>query len=315
MDFRQLRYFVAVARHGSMAAAGRAIHISQPALGEKIRQLEDELGSPLFERHSRGVRLSAAGERLLGHADRILAAVDEARVDLAALSDQRPVRLSLGLNPTASRLFASDLLDAFGPSSQVLLREGMSNEVQDDVAAGRLDAGFCYDPPAGPYRVLEVCKEPLYLVGPASVVTSPADIPFADLGRYSLVLDSGQNVVRSKLDQVARRRGVSLNVAFEVEAVLLKRRLLLRHDHCTVIPYALFAEEIATSVLSARRIVAPQLRLKLCLVVRRDLPAADARLIESRVLALATPAAVKPSKRNSAPARQSRKKQLARSRD
>ncbi len=285
MDFRQLRYFVA----GSMAAAGRAIHISQPALGEKIRQLEDSLGVALFDRHSRGVRLSAAGERLLVHADRILAALDEARVDLAGLSNQGPVRLSLGLNPTASRLYASDLLEAFGPSSQVLLREGLSNEVQDDVAAGRLDAGFCYDPPAGPYRVLEVRKEPLYLIGPESVVTASKDIPFAELERYSLVLDSGQNVVRSKLDEVARQRGIQLNVAFEVEAVLLKRRLLLRHDHCTVVPHALFAEEISAGALNARRIVAPQLRLKLCLVVRRDLPASDARSIETRVLALAAP--------------------------
>lgn len=293
MDFRQLRYFVAVARHGSMTAAGRAIHISQPALGEKIRQLEDEIGSALFDRHSRGVRLSAAGERLLVHAERILAALDEARADLAALSELCPVRLSLGLNPTASRLFAADLLDAFGPSSQVLLREGMSNEVQDDVAAGRLDAGFCYDPPAGPYDVIEVCKEPLYLVGPPGVVTSKEDIPFADLERYPLVLDSGQNVVRSKLDTAARRRGIPLDVAFEVEAVLLKRRLLLRHDHCTVVPHALFAEEIGDGTFNARRIVAPQLRLELCLIVRDDLPAADTSLIETRVLALASPTAKK----------------------
>jgi len=70
---------------------------------------------------------------------------------------------------------------------------------------------------------------------------------------------------------------------------LLKRRLLLRHDHCTVVPHALFAEEILAGALNARRIVAPQLRLKLCLVVRRDLPASDARSIETRVLALAAP--------------------------
>jgi LysR family nitrogen assimilation transcriptional regulator len=291
MDLRQLRYFVAVARHGSMAAAGRAIHISQPALGEKIRQLEDELGAVLFDRHSRGVRLSATGERLLVHADRILTALEEARADLATLSKERPVRLSLGLNPTASRLFAADLLDAFGSSSQVLLREGMSNEVQDDVATGRLDAGFCYNPLAGPYNVMEVCKEPLYLVGPPGIVTTGTDVPFAELERYPLVLDSGQNVVRSKLDAAARNRGIPLNVAFEVEAVLLKRRLLLRHDHCTVVPHALFAEEIGDGTFNARRIVAPQLRLELCLVVRRDLPAADARLIETRVLALAAPTA------------------------
>jgi LysR family nitrogen assimilation transcriptional regulator len=287
MDFRQLRYFVAVATHGSMAAAGRAIHVSQPALGEKIRQLEDELGVPLLERHSRGVRLSAAGERFLEHAGRILGQIDAARRDIARFAQTQPLRLSLGLNPTASRWRAVDLLGAFGPSAQVLLREGMSNEVQTDVAAGRLDAGFCYDPPAGPYHVREVGKEPLYLVGPARLVQSSTDLPFRELERYSLVLDSGFNVLRSSLEETARRHRIRLKVAYEVEPVVLKRRLLLRHDQCTVVPHALFADEIAGGILKARRIVEPRLRRRLCLIYRQDLAPALVHLLRTRLLPLA----------------------------
>lgn len=286
MDLRQLRYFVAVARHGSFAAAGRAIHVSQPALGEKIRQLETELRTPLLDRHSRGVRLSAAGEKLMVHAERILAALEDARRDVAAATATPPVRLTIGLNPTASRLLASDLLDAFGGSAQVLVREGMSNEIQADVGAGRLDAGFCYDPPAGPYSVVEVRKEPLHLVGRPDIVTSRGDVPFDELEGYSLVLDSGFNILRSSLEQTARKRRVALNVAYEVEPASMKRRLLFRHDHCAVVPFALFAEEIESGALNARCIVKPRLLRRLCLVIRNGFDDGLCKLITSKIQSL-----------------------------
>lgn len=285
MDLRQLRYFVTVARHGSFAAAGRAIHVSQPALGEKIRQLETELCASLFERHSRGVRLSAAGIRLMEHAERILAAIEDARRDVSAATEQN-IRLTIGLNPTASRVLASDLLDAFGGSAQVLVREGMSNEIQADVGSGRLDAGFCYDPPAGSYSVVEVLKEPLHLVGRPNIVTSTTDIPFDELEGYSLVLDSGFNVLRSSLEEMARKRRVALSIAYEAEPASVKRRLLMRHDHCAVVPYALFAEEIECGSLNARRIIKPRLLRRLCLIINSALTPTTSKIITSNIQSL-----------------------------
>lgn len=306
MDLRQLRYFLAVAKHGSMAAAGRAIHVSQPALGEKIRQLEEQLGQPLFERHSRGVQLSPAGERLRGHAQSILDAVARAEADIRAQPSESLVRLTIGLNPTASRLFAAELLDLFNGPSRISLREAMSHEIEADVTAGRLDAGFCYDPAPRPGRVVAVLREALHLVGPAGRVTTRTDLPFDELRHYSLVLDSGANVLRTTIEEMAQRRGIRLQVAFEVEAVQLKRRLLLRHDQCTVVPFALFSEEIAAGSFNARRIVSPQLRRRLCLVLRPDLPAAHAKLIRDRIRGLvrseAPLATAPPRKRDRKPA-------------
>lgn len=286
MDFRQLRYFQAVARHGSMTAAGRALHISQPALGEKIRQLEQELGVSLLERHSRGVRLSPAGTQLIEHAERILSALEEARRAMAPLAKAKPMRLTIGLNPTASRLFTADLLEAFGAMAHIRLKEATSNEIQSEVAAGRIDAGFSYDPPVGTYGVVEIHKEPLHLVGAAQVVSSKADVPFDELHRFSLVLDSAHTVMRSGLEETARRRGIELNVAYEVEPVALKRRLLLRHAHCAIVPHALFAEDIAAGILNARRIVKPQLRRRLCLIIRDDLDTDAVRLVKGRIMSL-----------------------------
>lgn len=78
MSLQQLHYFVAVADEAHVGRAAKSLRLAQPALSRQIRNLEDELGTPLFERHPRGMRLSASGHRFLPHARAILAQVKEA---------------------------------------------------------------------------------------------------------------------------------------------------------------------------------------------------------------------------------------------
>ena len=102
MDVRQLRYFVEVVQAKSFTKAAERVRVAQPALGFQVRKLEEELGSKLLVRHSRGVRTTEAGDALLKHAHAILRQIELAKQEVIDLAGPPRGPLALGVTPTAS---------------------------------------------------------------------------------------------------------------------------------------------------------------------------------------------------------------------
>lgn len=95
MDLRQLQYFVAVYEQGSISAAARACHVAQPSLSKALQHLEDELQVQLFQRQSRGVTPTEDGERLYGHAGRMLSQMHSLRASFRHSVTRVQFRLGL----------------------------------------------------------------------------------------------------------------------------------------------------------------------------------------------------------------------------
>jgi LysR family transcriptional regulator, hydrogen peroxide-inducible genes activator len=102
MELHQLRYFCAIVDSGSFSRAARRTHVSQPSLSQQIRKLEDELGTRLFDRLGRSVRLTETGRTFLPRARAVLREVEAARGDLAHQKDSMSGMIAVGVIPTVA---------------------------------------------------------------------------------------------------------------------------------------------------------------------------------------------------------------------
>ncbi len=147
IEIYQLRSFATVAELGQLTRAGEALHVSQPAITAQIKALEDELQVDLFERTSNGMLLTRAGERLLEHAENVLAAAQALKNQARALSGQVAGKLSLGTvaDPAAIRLgeLLKVMLERF-PLVELELHQRVSGQAFEDVRNGALNASFYF---------------------------------------------------------------------------------------------------------------------------------------------------------------------------
>lgn len=150
METSSIRAFVMTASEGSVTRAAEKLHITQPALSQQLRRLEDTLGTSLFLRKPKGLELTVAGQQLLPAAQQALAALQV--LDGQARSLRRSIqgRLRIGtiIDPEFLRLGAwLGWLRRWHPGVHLELRHGMSGTVTDAVLQGDLDVAFTLGPP------------------------------------------------------------------------------------------------------------------------------------------------------------------------
>jgi DNA-binding transcriptional LysR family regulator len=208
MDAADLRVFEAVARLGGMNRAATELNTVQSNVTTRIRRLEAELGSPLFDRHSRGVSLTAAGLRLLPYAGRIGELLHTAR--RAAADDGRPKGpLTLGSLETTAALRLSPVLTAYvaaWPEVDLVLRTGTTAELIEATLDRAVEGAFV----AGPVDHPELDQMVMFREEMA-IATAPGVRALEDLARIDalklVVLRAGCSY-RQRLEAILARRGI-----------------------------------------------------------------------------------------------------------
>jgi DNA-binding transcriptional LysR family regulator len=143
MELRHLRYFVAIAEERSFTRAAERLWVAQPGLSTQIRRLESELGVQLFDRHTRGVDLTEAGELFLERARTALAAADVARATGRDIEEGVVGGVRLGIVTGVGWPGTSALLGRFGgerPAVELTVVEAYGGTLLRDLRDGRLDA-------------------------------------------------------------------------------------------------------------------------------------------------------------------------------
>ena len=222
VTLRQMKVFAAVARHLSFTRAARELHLTQPAVSQQVKLLEQEVGLPLFEKIGRRVQLAPAGAELLRYTLQAIELLREAAESLAAMRGLKRGVLKLGAVSTA-KYFAPSLLSAFTPAyPEVTIKFDVGNreEIIKQMVANEIDLVIMGRPP----RELETIAEP-FAKNPLVIIASPQH-PFAERRRLGLKQLSAQQFIireegsgtRASMEYVFRERQVSFRTAMEVSS-------------------------------------------------------------------------------------------------
>jgi DNA-binding transcriptional LysR family regulator len=219
VELRQLEYFAAVARHRHFTRAAESLYVTQPALSQQVRRLEAELGLQLFRRTSKGVELTAAGEDLLAHAERILAEVAQTRADM-----DRHTGISRGVVRVAATAADAPRLPAAlaafhheHPHIQIALRQGSAAELVALVQQGTVDVAVLAlaELPPG-VAVTPLADEPLRAAVPVEDDLNGAAIALEELRGRPFILAEPGTALRELVLDATQRAGYSPLPLFEV---------------------------------------------------------------------------------------------------
>src|SRR5437764_11185551 len=188
----QLESFVEVAHAGSLGRAARALFVTQPALTARLQRLEQDLGTPLFVRSRRGMRLTDAGRTFLPFAERAVGAMAEGRSAVGELTRGGRGHLAIGAAPAVSTYVLPSILKRFHderPQVSLSVRTGHSEELLELVLRDQVDIGLVRE-----IRHPDVVSVPLYedqlvlIVDPDHRFATDASIRLEEIGEEQLIL-------------------------------------------------------------------------------------------------------------------------------
>lgn len=278
MDLRHLRHFVAVAEELHFTRAAVRLAIEQSPLSRSIRNLEQRLGVELFERTKRATKLTPAGERFLAHARALLAAADEARIDVQAVAEDSTGHLRIGVCdgvplPRLARLLTA--LRQEHPKICVHVHEVSMAQKIHDLRVGFLDAALA--PESGYGK--GIVAEPIWQDSPVAIL--PSNHPLAERERINLLDVVGEPLVlcrpdtglsqQSQIEQLVRAVTSTPNIVDQANTLSMQVMMVFA-GYGIGIATAAQLEAIGASDLALRPLQDASLTVKTWMMVREEAP-------------------------------------------
>lgn len=284
---KQLRYFEALSRHNHFGRAADACSISQPALSTQIKELEKELGTELFERGARQVRLSHFGEAFLVRVREILRAVDELGDVARAARNQLAGRLRIGIIPTVAPYMLPAVignLNRLYDGLDIHVRETQTSKLVQELTDGRLDTAIVALPVSEPsFTEVALFKEDFVLVRPGKDEGKP--VPNRDMlsEMRLLLLEEGHCFREQALSfcNVNTKRPRELMDGSSLSTLV---QMVSAGIGITLIPEMAVAVETRSASVSVARFNAPQPSRTIGMIWRKTSPLAEQLLQISEVV-------------------------------
>jgi DNA-binding transcriptional LysR family regulator len=217
MELRTLRAFVEVVRQNGFTAAAKVLNSTQSAVSKSVRQLEEEIGSPLLDRLAHGPSLTAAGEIVYRRALRLLAERDDLTAEIEALHGLKRGVLRLGLPPLGSGVLFAPLFARFRqlyPGVEIQLAEHGSDRLEEILRLGEIDFAASLLPIAQDFDWIELRREPLMALLPADdPLAARKSLTMRDLRDSPLVLFERGFALNRVILNACRKAGYEPRIA------------------------------------------------------------------------------------------------------
>lgn len=288
MDLRDLQALVHVADAGTLSGAAGKLNLTQPAMSALIRRLEEELETPILERHSRGVRFTEEGRFLLERARQIIAEVMAARAALRELGEEPVGEVRVGLPTSVSSGLVPELLPRLRsryPRIRLHVSEQMSGSLTEMLQLGRLDMAMLFDvQPMPGLRSEPVLLEDIrLLVAPDDPLAGRASVTLEDIAQRDLVLPSATHSLRQLVERAAAAEGVRLKVYADLDS-FFGLVAVVRRGFPTLLPPFLVQGAIRSGELCAVPVERPQMNWALHLATRLESARPRAALVVGRLI-------------------------------
>jgi LysR family transcriptional regulator, cyn operon transcriptional activator len=224
IELRHLRYFASVAETENFTRAAERLGVSQPSVSQQIKDLEELLGTPLFARLGKRVRLTEAGEAFARHADLVLKKLDQAREAVEQIRSLERAHLEIGVIPAVHLAWVPPVLGILAvehPGISVTVHEAPSMLIETEVESGRYDLGLGLLTRSSPNLEYErLLTQDFSLIVPARhPLAENAQLSLAKLAEVQLVVLPPRFPMRQEVEDLLETARLRPRVAHEVETI------------------------------------------------------------------------------------------------
>lgn len=274
MEIKQLKYFLAIARNGSLASAADDIGIAQPSLSVQLKNLEARLGTDLFVRSPRGVTLTDSGTVLVEHATRVITSVEEAKNAVREASETAAGQVVFGFPSSVSMVLSVPLAETIRhehPKIRLRAVDAMSGFIKEWLEEQSIDLAILYETSGlKNVEVTMLLQEDMHFYAPPDLwplETPPGEpVPMHALADVEMVLPSKSHGLRMLIDRTTRGAVRDLNVVVEMDSLAQIKALVSRGSACTILAPAAVTDYEARGELVSSKIIAPSISRPVYLV-------------------------------------------------
>ena len=255
MLITQIEGFLEIARQQNLSRAATALHVTQPALTARIKLLEEELGTPLFERSNRGMRLTNAGRAFMPHADRAIQSLDAGRGQVREHARGITGQLTIGTAPAVGAYVLPGILTRFVQRFEgvrLIVRTGHSEEIVEQVERNELDIGLIRELHRPGVIARPLYEDELILVVPGHhEFAGPKPIGVDRLADSTLILFDRTSSYYDLTNAIFRASGVVPRSTIELDNIEAAKHMVRDGLGVAFLPLTAIAGDIARGELRA----------------------------------------------------------------